>query len=562
MCGLLGLIARTNSGFLHGDLQAFEQMLVVNTVRGADSVGAFTKFGNGDVRAIKHGGNPFNLLRTSEWREYRQAVIHRGKFLVGHNRKATMGEINTDNAHPFVEDHIALVHNGTLRSQNNLTKRQTVVDSNAIAHALAEEEGDPRKVLDRIDGAFALIWYNAKEDKLYAARNEERTLVLIESDRHWVLASETWIAAYPMSRNNLEVKNVTVIKHNELYEFGRGGEFKVSEFNNQRPTWKGTQYDYGRNSRDFTCEGGDCGDDVPPFLAGSKATPEIKSLHQALATAREKKQMKQVETTKPSSTVCALTQPNGRGTAGPTETMCPDEVAENGRLSTLHKTSEEFPRDLLLTCKIVQMRVMNNSRIKWMGKCTTPGKEMVDAAGFLPDDVLVSEQERWYDVPIVGKVQWVTDTVNGGLTVHLKETRKATMTQTHNASSPIMYWDYALNECTCKECKRKVEPWEGVFTAIRMKGMIGATKSGYPVNIVEMTCPDCLLKKVPSGQYHDDFEKKYNLAKNAIYSARAARLKAAESAHNSTVQDRQPVGSVLSQRDAEILRLPSPTTLQ
>src|SRR5579864_7122790 len=215
MCGIVAMIARTNGGFTHGDLSAFEQMLIVNTVRGKDSVGSFTKFGNGDVRGIKHGSNPFNLFRTDEWKDYRQAVINRGRFLVGHNRAATSGQVNTDNAHPFVEDHIILVHNGTLRSQNNLTNKTTVVDSNAIAHALAEETGDPRNVLDKIDGAFALIWYNSKEDKLYAARNEERPLVLIESERHYVLASEAWIAAYPMSKNSLEPKDMTPIKPNE-----------------------------------------------------------------------------------------------------------------------------------------------------------------------------------------------------------------------------------------------------------------------------------------------------------------------------------------------------------
>src|SRR5579864_8678836 len=115
MCGIVAMIARTNGGFTHGDLSAFEQMLIVNTVRGKDSVGAFTKFGNGDVRVIKHGSNPFNLINSKEWEGFRQSVVNRGRFLIGHNRASTIGKVSTDNAHPFVEDHIILVHNGTLR---------------------------------------------------------------------------------------------------------------------------------------------------------------------------------------------------------------------------------------------------------------------------------------------------------------------------------------------------------------------------------------------------------------------------------------------------------------
>jgi Glutamine amidotransferase domain len=560
MCGIVSMIARTTGGFTHGDLSAFEQMLVVNTVRGKDSVGSFTKFGNGDVRGIKHGSNPFNLFRTDEWKDYRQAVINRGRFLVGHNRAATSGQVNTDNAHPFVEDHIILVHNGTLRSQNNLTNKTTVVDSNAIAHALAEETGDPRHVLDRIDGAFALIWYNSKEDKLYAARNEERPLVLIESDRHYVLASEAWIAAYPMSKHSLEPKDMTPIKPNELYEFGRLGEFKVTEFNNKSSQRTWTPHQYGGNHRYTACEGEDC----PPFDTGSstKATPEIKSLSQAIQKAQQK-EVSQRTNAAPSN-VCVLTQqkdtPTERGTDGHTASHTPgEEMSEEGRLSTISIQSEDFPKDLLLTCKIIQMRVMNNGRIKYTGKCTTPGKELVDVSGFLPFEVRVSEQDKWYEFPIVGKIQFVTNTTNGGMTVHLKESRKATMTQTHQASHPIMYWDYAMNHCTCNKCERKIHPWEGVFTSLKLKGILGKTKSGHPINTIEMTCPECILERIPAGPYHDDYQKKYYQAKNAIEGARKART----DAHRiTTVQAGEQVSTVLSQRDAEILRLPGPTTIQ
>ena len=64
-------------------------------------------------------------------------VISKGKALIGHNRKATVGSVNNATAHPFVVgDSFAMVHNGTLRNHKALA--DTVVDSEALAIHLSK----------------------------------------------------------------------------------------------------------------------------------------------------------------------------------------------------------------------------------------------------------------------------------------------------------------------------------------------------------------------------------------------------------------------------------------
>ena len=188
MCGLVGLISRRTGGFWSKDLDTMEQMLLIDSLRGKDSTGAFTVYKNKQSEIIKVASHPMHLFACGAWGEFRNRAVQRGKIIIGHNRAATRGAVRTENAHPFVEDNIILVHNGTLYDHTNLTKAKVEVDSNAIAHALSGG-ADPKEVLPTIRGAFALIWYDTDKEKLYAIRNEQRPLCLLETDDNYVLSS-------------------------------------------------------------------------------------------------------------------------------------------------------------------------------------------------------------------------------------------------------------------------------------------------------------------------------------------------------------------------------------
>ncbi|MGV8130940.1 MAG: hypothetical protein ACP5N7_02455, partial [Candidatus Pacearchaeota archaeon] len=56
-------------------------------------------------------------------------------------------------------------------------------------------------ILPTLDGAFALIWYNAKEKQLYVTRNDQRPLWIIQTKNFDLLGSEPKMLEWILHRN-------------------------------------------------------------------------------------------------------------------------------------------------------------------------------------------------------------------------------------------------------------------------------------------------------------------------------------------------------------------------
>lgn len=95
--------------------------------------------------------------------------------IIAHNRSWTRGTAHDNNSHPFQHGHITLVHNGTVTNYHSLSKNfKGVVDSDGIAHALAERE--PEDVLPDLDGGFSLVWWDSRDKSLHFARNDQKPM--------------------------------------------------------------------------------------------------------------------------------------------------------------------------------------------------------------------------------------------------------------------------------------------------------------------------------------------------------------------------------------------------
>lgn len=218
MCGLVSILSKRNGGFQYKEVEAWQEMLIFDQVRGEDSTGALTVLGNSQVKSIKIGSHAQDLFRTNGWNPFISSARQTGRVLIGHNRKATKGSISSENAHPFNEGHIHLVHNGTLNNHSELIERE--VDSNSIAAAFAKEEAE--KVIEKLGGAFALIWYDRKKKKVFAVRNKERPLWLFENDGVFGLCSEVWMMTGALGRNGFKV--VPTDKEKVTYRMLEPGE--------------------------------------------------------------------------------------------------------------------------------------------------------------------------------------------------------------------------------------------------------------------------------------------------------------------------------------------------
>lgn len=223
MCGLVSLIAKRPNGFYSPDPDIFQQLLYADAVRGWDATGTFgvTKEGNVDIKKQAVAANSF--LCNPSYQEFHSKILPKYTILVGHNRKATHGSKGDDNnAHPFWSENnkIVLVHNGMVANQKDFCTKATV-DSEAICNALSLAD-DPKKVISKVTGAFAFIWYNTEQKKLYFIRNEQRPLFLVETSTTYALVSEDTLAGWIFTRNKQTVTKVLDIPAMELFSLELG----------------------------------------------------------------------------------------------------------------------------------------------------------------------------------------------------------------------------------------------------------------------------------------------------------------------------------------------------
>jgi len=216
MCGLVAMISKSKTGFAYKQSDIFAQMLYADALRGWDSTGVFgiNKYGN--LKLHKAATKASIFMTTKAYENFDHEIFNDFRIVVGHNRAATRGATTDENAHPFLEGNTCLVHNGTLHKHKHL--KDVTVDSHAICHAF--DTGDYKEILaNDIDGAYALIWYDAKAKHLRIARNKERPLWIVETPTTDFIASEPGMLIWLLERNNVQNPEVKYFEVNTVYSY-------------------------------------------------------------------------------------------------------------------------------------------------------------------------------------------------------------------------------------------------------------------------------------------------------------------------------------------------------
>lgn len=215
MCGIVGLISTKVLDTTHQN--QFKKLLVMDQIRGKDSVGVISQQATG-VAYEKSVIDPVSFL------EHRRVtpLLTGTKALVGHNRAATRGSVSVNNAHPFHHGDIMLVHNGTLRS-NAVTTPYFTVDSESIAYALSQKEPhEAKSVIESLEGAFALVWWDNRDQSWNIAKNDERPLHYmntIDKSLMWI-SSEAGIL-YACVAEDMELdpkKHISKFPDNQIWK--------------------------------------------------------------------------------------------------------------------------------------------------------------------------------------------------------------------------------------------------------------------------------------------------------------------------------------------------------
>jgi predicted glutamine amidotransferase len=208
MCGLVGAITRSNKRADFDLVSKFvEQALYCDTLRGAHGTGLLSVTTQGVVEVHKRALSGPDFLELSKTKSMLNSFSN--DIFIGHNRFATQGARSNENSHPFSHDHIHLFHNGTLKSHRTLSSRVFDVDSEAIAHLLSESD-NVKASLEKIEGAYSLVWYNEEDDTINFARNEERPMYFgdIADGKGLLFASEGGMVSWLASRNGIKLDKI------------------------------------------------------------------------------------------------------------------------------------------------------------------------------------------------------------------------------------------------------------------------------------------------------------------------------------------------------------------
>jgi glucosamine 6-phosphate synthetase-like amidotransferase/phosphosugar isomerase protein len=206
MCGIVGMAGN----ILPVHERAMKTLLVLDSLRGEDSTGIVCvgKWKDCEVKLAKSVGDPFQLF---DHKSYENAMQGSQRVIIGHNRAATSGAVTRNNAHPFDHPTLVGVHNGTLKNKHVLDDAKDYkVDSDNLYHHI--EKSGLRDAMNKVDGAWALVWWDKVEHELNILRNKERplwTCVTADKDGNpdfnvifW--ASEPWMLRVALSRHGIQ----------------------------------------------------------------------------------------------------------------------------------------------------------------------------------------------------------------------------------------------------------------------------------------------------------------------------------------------------------------------
>lgn len=223
MCGHIGFFT-TDTTYSIDRKKIFQQGLFVDTLRGDDSTGvALLKHKKPTIYKKALAG--YDFVNSKQFDKIFDKSFTGATIGIGHNRAATRGYLNDDNAHPFQCGNITLAHNGTL-TYSHWNKPPGydafAVDSEFICHSFSNIGVE--KTLALLEGSFALAWIDLSDRSLNLVRNSQRKLYFahLEDEKTTIYGSEGDMLRWLASRNDVKIKD------NKVWELEPGHWIKFT----------------------------------------------------------------------------------------------------------------------------------------------------------------------------------------------------------------------------------------------------------------------------------------------------------------------------------------------
>ena len=227
MCGIVGYIGFNQaSDFLLDGMAKLEY-------RGYDSAGIAVIGPENVIKIQKKVGRLANLEAIVK------ADPNEGTVGIGHTRWATHGRPSDMNAHPHVSEDgkFAVVHNGIIENYMPLKEEliekgyhfKSETDTEVVAHLLEDMyDGDfvstVRRMLDRVDGAYALEIICADEpDKIICTKKENPLVIGLGKGENFVASDIPAIINYTRDTYILNDGELAIVTRDNVSVFDRAG---------------------------------------------------------------------------------------------------------------------------------------------------------------------------------------------------------------------------------------------------------------------------------------------------------------------------------------------------
>lgn len=233
MCGIYGFVGKIKKGKHQRVLKLIENLAVESEVRGIDATGFFS-IGTKAILMEKNAIPAEQFIEEST--SMKSSILDNNPHIwVGHNRQASVGNVDTISSHPFMGEKHLLVHNGTCREvKDMLTKKmikkmKSTTDSEGILQLI--EANGLKETLKEIN-AYSIVIANMENDKVWFARDYKRPMVIYDLRKQYgirVFCSTKAIGEIAMTSMGLKYKAISVFSTKPFHLYSadfRDGEFK------------------------------------------------------------------------------------------------------------------------------------------------------------------------------------------------------------------------------------------------------------------------------------------------------------------------------------------------